>query len=178
MTEKIETVIDEIRDPHSEFSITGILIQYVTICERECWFYLHGIHGDQGNTHLTVGRQIDKETYTDTETRIIDGTIAPDILEDGRIIEVKKGSASKEAAKYQLGFYLWYFETFKDDNREGVIAIPKEKERQSVDLTSDLREQIEEKMVRIWELWNQEDPPEFEEKPVCDSCAYKDFCWR
>lgn len=173
----IDEIISKIHSKKSAFTVTGISMQYVAVCERECWFYLHGIKGNQSNVHLTVGDKIDKNSFNESESRIIDGMISPDIMDDGTVLEVKKSSDSIEGAKSQLLYYLWYFERFRDEQRDGVISIPRERKRISVDFGDEERSKVEDRIRRIWELWNKDSPPEFEEKPICKSCAYQDFCW-
>lgn len=171
-------IVNKIHSKDTSFTVTGISIQYVSICERECWFYLNGIHADQNYISIVEGRNIEKESYEESETRIIDGRIAPDIMEDGKLLEIKRGSESITCAENQLLYYLWYFKKFKNDSRSGVIAIPKERKRVEVNLTNENKNKIENKIRRVWELWNKDEPPELEKKPVCSSCAYQDFCWR
>lgn len=38
-----QDVFEKIPDPAESFTVTGLTIQYVTVCEREAWFYLKGV---------------------------------------------------------------------------------------------------------------------------------------
>jgi CRISPR-associated exonuclease Cas4 len=103
--------------------------------------------------------------------------IAIDLLQDGRVVEVKPSSALVEPARMQLAYYLWYLDRVADVQREGVLAHPRERNRESVVLTDDLTERVEDSISGIHRVVSREAPPPAEEKPFCDSCAYHDFCW-
>lgn len=163
----------------SDFRVTGLAMQYVTVCEREAWFYLHGIDIDRDNPDIVKGNMIDESTYEGkTETIIIDGMIAPDIMDDGRVMEVKPSSTEHSAAEMQLLYYLWYLKEYKDDSREGVLLYPTEKKRETVILDDENEKRVVENINKLYELWASDTPPELEKKPICSSCAYQDFCWK
>ena len=177
MSVTTDEIIGKIHSKASDFRVTGLAIQYVTVCEREAWFYLNGIDINRQQANIKHGSSIDENSYQDAETIIIDGLISPDILEDGTILEVKRSSDSQEGAESQLLYYLWYFKKFKNEERDGEIAVPKERKRISVELTRQKEKDIVQKIERLWKLWNMSAPPELEKKPYCKACAYQDFCW-
>lgn len=107
----------------------------------------------------------------------IDGTIAIDLLDDGRVVEVKPSSALEEPARMQLSYYLWYLKHVHGLEKEGVLAHPRERQRERVVLTDELEEKIETAIRGIHTIVTASSPPAAEEKPFCDSCAYHDFCW-
>lgn len=173
--------IDKLKDAVLEqrkdgFKVTGIAIQYAVICERELWFYLHGVDIDRDNSHIATGSSVDEHFYTDAETYVLDSMIAPDILEDGRIVEVKPTSNKTNGPKMQLSYYLWYLQEFYDLEKTGVLAYPTERKREEVILTEERANTVEELIDTVYEMYTASSPPEFEEKPVCGSCAYRDFC--
>lgn len=160
----------------SDFKVTGISIQYSEVCKRELWFYLNGIDIDRENKYVAVGSSVDKQSYKDkSETIIIDNMIAPDFLENGKVVEVKPTSGNS-AARLQLLYYLWYLERYYDVKKEGVLAYPTERKREYVSLDENNRENVVEAIETVWEVFNMDSPPEYTKKPVCSSCAYKDFC--
>lgn len=160
------------------FKVTGISMQYLHICKRELWFYMHGIDIDRENSEIVRGTSIDENSYKDkSETLMYDRMIAPDHTDNGKIVEVKPSSILEKASKRQLLYYLWYLDYFHDIQKEGILAIPEEKERFEVKLTEEKKESIKEDIEKIYEIYNKNDPPELDKKPYCDSCAYQDFCW-
>jgi CRISPR-associated exonuclease Cas4 len=160
----------------TDFKVTGISIQYASVCKRELWFYLHGVDINRDNPHIATGSDVDSRFYQDAESQVIDSMIAPDILEDGRIIEVKPSSTNSCSSENQLLYYMWYLSRFYDIKRSGVLAYPTERKRESVELTDQKITKIKELIQTVYEMYQSDEPPEFEEKPVCESCAYKEFC--
>lgn len=164
-------------ETQTDFKVTGISIQYASICNRELWFYLHGVDINRDNPHIATGSDVDSRFYKDAESRVIDSMIAPDILEDGRIVEVKPSSSNtSSAAENQLLYYMWYLEKFYNISREGVLAYPTERKREEVYMNESRRTRIENLIQVVYDMYCADTPPEFEEKPVCESCAYRDFC--
>ncbi|ELZ68870.1 CRISPR-associated protein Cas4 [Haloferax prahovense DSM 18310] len=156
--------------------VTGVMMQYYEMCTRELWFVAHDIDIDRGNRHVMRGTRVDKTSYAEnSESILIDGTIAPDLLDDGRIVEVKPSSDSS-GGRLQLLYYLWYFKHKLGIETTGVLAAPRERTRETVELTPDAEKQVETALHGIREIITQDSPPAFEEKPYCGSCAYRDFC--
>lgn len=156
--------------------VTGVMMQYFEMCKRELWFVAHDIDIDRSNRHVMRGTRVDKQSYSENSESIqIHGTIAPDLLDDGRIVEVKPSSGSS-GGKLQLLYYLWYFKHKLDIDTTGVLAVPRERVREQVELTPEAENRVETALFEIQEIINRESPPLYEEKPYCDSCAYRDFC--
>ncbi len=154
------------------------MVKYYHTCHRELWFYANKLDVDRSNTGIIHGSKIDNSTYTDGRRRVfIDGTIAIDILENGTLVEIKRSSALEEPGEWQLKFYLWYLENYKNLEVNGQLAYPKERKRKSIELTDEDREYIDKILPEIKEIIQQSVPPRPESKPICDSCAYYDFCW-
>lgn len=160
------------------FRVTGVMMQYYFVCKRELWFLDRGVEIDRENPNVVRGTRVD-ETAFDRERRHygIDGTIAVDLLEDGRVVEVKPSSALVEPARMQLSYYLWYLDRVAGVQKDGVLAHPTEREREVVELTEERAAKVEDAIRGIYDVVRQDSPPPAEEKPYCDSCAYHDFCW-
>jgi len=103
--------------------------------------------------------------------------ISLDLLDDGRVVEVKPSSTLTEPARMQLSYYLWYLDRIAGIEKDGVLAHPRERKREPVELTDERATKVEEAIRGIHEIVSQASPPPAEEKPFCDSCAYHDFCW-
>lgn len=170
--------VNKLLNPEDAFRVTGVMMQYFEICKRELWFEYHDIEIDRSNPHVVQGTIVDDQSYDylNRETVRI-GSIAPDMLQNGKIVEVKPSKAFEDAKKSQLKYYLWYLETKYDIEKNGVLAYPKQRERADITLENDDREEIEDKINEIYDIVTKDEPPELEKKPACDSCAYKDFCW-
>jgi CRISPR-associated exonuclease Cas4 len=164
------------RDP--EVGVTGLMMQYLHVCERELWFASRGLDIDRGAPNIRRGTRIDETSYRDKrESFQINGRIAIDVLDDGRVMEVKASSKLEEPARMQLLYYLWYLDEICDVQRDGVLAYPAERKRESVELTPETRTAVESALQRIFEVVRADAPPPLEKKPVCESCLYQDICW-
>ena len=160
------------------FRVTGVMMQYYEVCRRELWFVSRHLEIDRETPSVVRGTHVDETAYEDKRRNVsIDGTIAIDVLEDGRVMEVKPSSALVEPARLQLLYYLWYLDRVVGVRRSGVLAHPTERKRESVELTEGNVEWVEAAIRGVYDVVTSESPPPAEEKPFCDSCAYHDFCW-
>jgi CRISPR-associated exonuclease Cas4 len=152
------------------------MVQYYHACERELWFESRNLEIDRENPAVVRGTRVDDTAYGGRESRHL-GMIAVDLLEDGRVVEVKPSSALVEPARMQLSYYLWYLDRVAGVQRDGVLAHPRERRRETVELTDDRAERVEASVRGIHRVVTAETPPPAEEKPFCDACAYHDLCW-
>lgn len=159
------------------FRVTGVMMQYYHVCKRELWFVSRNLEIDRENPSVVRGTQVDESAYDRKKRNVHLGMIALDVLEDGRVVEIKPSSALTEPARMQLSYYLWYLDRVADVQTDGVLAHPTERNRESVELTPGRAAEVESAIRGIHDVVSREDPPPAEEKPFCDSCAYHDFCW-
>ncbi|WP_049903437.1 CRISPR-associated protein Cas4 [Halococcus agarilyticus] len=172
----LATARDEALD--DEFHVTGVMMQYYEVCERELWFVSRHLEIDRDNVAVVRGTRVDDSAYEGKRRNVsIDGTIAIDVLEDGRVMEVKPSSSLVDPAKLQLCYYLWYLDRVVGVEREGVLAHPTERRQETVELTDERVEWVEESIRGVHRVVTSDTPPPAEEKPFCESCAYHDFCW-
>jgi CRISPR-associated exonuclease Cas4 len=164
---------EAITDP---FRVTGVMMQYYHACKRELWFLTRHLEIDRENPAIVRGTRVDDTAYEGRESKHL-GMIAIDLLQDGRVVEVKPSSAVVEPARMQLAYYLWYLDRVADVQRDGVLAHPRERSRDPVELTDELASKVEASIRGIDDIVTRDSPPEAEQKPICDACAYHDFCW-
>ncbi|MCF7936818.1 MAG: CRISPR-associated protein Cas4 [Synergistales bacterium] len=165
---------------HSEDErIGGTLVWYASICERQVWLMSRGVEPDRRDELLAMGRLIDEESYS-RERGVAHGGNAIDILnqEDDRVVvaEVKKSSASREAALLQLAHYLYQLE------RDGIVAegelrFPRERRKERLSLDDTLRTRLDGLYRRIHEICAMDKPPERKRTKYCRRCAYAEWCW-
>lgn len=137
-----------------------------------------GIDIDRETTNIQRGTHVDETSYQDSRRSfMIDNRIQLDVLESGDIMEVKVSSALEKPARMQLLFYLWYLQEIYGIEKDGVLAYPTERKRESVTLNESTTEEIESTIGGILRVVNEDQPPELEKKPYCDSCLYQDLCW-
>lgn len=158
--------------------ITGLMVQYYHVCERELWFMSRGIDIDRETTNIQRGTHVDETSYEDSRSSfLLDNRIQIDVLESGDIMEVKVSSTLEEPARMQLLFYLWYLQEIHDIEKDGILAYPTERKRESVVFDSGARKQVESTIEGILDIVERDHPPELEKKPYCDACLYQDLCW-
>lgn len=160
------------------FRVTGVMMQYYYVCERELWFESRNVEIDRENASVARGTRVDESSYGErTQENLRLGMISLDLLEDDRVIEVKPSTKLTEPARMQLSYYLWYLDRVLDVQREGVLAHPTERKREEVRLTTERQKKVESAIRGIHSVVTSDSPPKATEKPYCESCAYRDFCW-
>ena len=178
--DRIDDLIESERTPHRNptVRITGLMVQYYHVCRRELWFMSRGIDIDRGTPNIQRGNHVDETSYRDSRRSFtIDGRISLDLLDDGDIMEVKVSSALEEPPRMQLLYYLWYLDRIHGVEKSGVLAYPKERSRESIELTEDTALEVEATLRGIIDTVEDDSPPNLEKKPYCDSCLYQDICW-
>lgn len=154
------------------------MVQYYHVCGRELWFMSRGIDIDRDATNIVRGTYTDEHSYQNRRQSFqINNRIQLDVLDSGDVMEVKVSSALEKPARMQLLYYLWYLDEVLDIQKEGVLAYPREREREHVTLDEEAREEVEATIESIIEIVENETPPPLDKKPYCDACLYQDFCW-
>ena len=176
----VSLLLDSAREDSTPetFRVTGVMMQYFFVCTRELWFLSRDVEIDRETVSVVRGTRVDETAFEEKRRSMsIDGTIVLDLLDDGRVVEVKPSSKLTEPARMQLTYYLWYLKHVKGVEKEGVLAHPRERNREPVELTDKRETKVEQAIRGIYEVVSRETPPPAEEKPYCSSCAYHDFCW-
>ncbi|WP_267491108.1 CRISPR-associated protein Cas4 [Halapricum desulfuricans] len=154
------------------------MVQYYHVCERELWFMSRGIDIDRETTNIQRGTYVDETSYQDARRSFMIGNrIQLDILESGDIMEVKVSSALEKPARMQLLFYLWYLRNIYGIEKDGILAYPTERKRQTVTLTDTTTAQVESTIAGILDIVSRDAPPKLKKKEYCNSCLYQDLCW-
>ncbi len=163
-----------------DLHVTGTLVWYYYICQREVWLMARNIVPDQDNPNVDLGRFIGENTYQREKKEISLGHIKLDILrkEKGQLIigEVKKSSKYEQSAKMQLAFYLL---ELRDRGVEAVgeLLFPKEKKKVRVELNDALINEIEKVKKDVLRIIYQDKPQAPKKIIFCRNCAYAEFCW-
>ena len=160
--------------------VTGTLVWYYAICPREAWLMAHEIEPERDFELLAEGR-LNQEAHYKRATKelALPGMRLDQVRrEGGKLIvsEVKKSSRFLPATRMQLGYYLW---RLAEEGMEasGEILVPEERKREMMDLTPQLREEVEQMVANIERLVREPAPPPAERIPFCKKCAYAEFCW-
>lgn len=163
----------------NDLIITGTLVWYAAICQRETWLMAHQIEPDRQNELLALGRLNQEQHYSRAIKELELPGIRVDQIrrEKGELVlsEVKKSSKYLHAATMQLGFYLYTLEQ-KGIQARGEVLIPKEKKKIPVELAT-IRPELMELLERIRTICAQPTPPKAAWFHWCGNCAYNEFCW-
>ncbi len=161
-------------------TITGTLVWYYAICPREAWLMAHEIEPERDFDLLAEGR-LNQEAHYKRATKelALPGMRLDQVRREGdRLIvsEVKKSSRFLPATRLQLGYYLW---RLAEEGMEasGEILVPEERKREVLELTPELRAEVEDLVERIKTLVREPAPPPAKKIPFCKRCAYAEFCW-
>lgn len=160
--------------------VTGTLIWYYCICHREVWLMARNVVPDQDNANVDLGRFIQEQTYQREKKEISIGHIKLDVLRNGKdglvIGEVKKSSRFEASARMQLAYYLSELEK-AGLKAKGELRFPKEKRRETVELTGELRAKLDSAVRDVLRIAYLDRPPEPAKCKWCKNCAYAEFCW-
>ncbi len=129
---------------------------------------------------VALGRLLHERAYRDQARRelLIDDLIKVDLLESqGKLLEVKYSQRMKEAARWQVLYYLCYLKRLGVTGLTGELRFPKERRRESVVLTEDAEREIETTLREIRRIEQLATPPRVEFMPICRRCAYLELCW-
>lgn len=86
-----------------KFRVTSVMMQYYVVCKRELWFLSRDVEIDRDTVSVVRGTNVDDSAYGEKRRSMsIDGTIALDLLDDGRVVEVKSSSRLTEPARMQV----------------------------------------------------------------------------
>lgn len=162
-------------------NITGTLIWYYFICQREVWLMAHQIIPDQNNDLIILGRIIAENSYDREKKEVRFENFVVDIIsKENRnliIAEVKKSSKYLQSAIMQLKFYLWQLSKYGIDNVLGQLRIPREKKVIEISLNETDRREIENIVKEIENIIKKEKPPQVVRSKYCRNCGYYEFCW-
>lgn len=140
----------------------------------------HNIVSDQDDPNIDIGRFMHENSYKRKKKEISIGGIKVDVLDkkDGYLMigEIKKSSKFIESSKMQLAYYLLELKRNGLEGR-GVLMFPRERKRETIELTDELIEELEEAEKDIMEICNRPYPPKPNKINMCKNCAYAEFCW-
>lgn len=161
-------------------NVTGTLIWYYYICHREVWLMARRLIPDQDDANIDIGRFIHEMSYPRNKKEVSIGHIKLDIVKKGKdgfvIAEVKKTSKFETSARMQLAYYLAEVEKL-GLIATGELRFPEKKRVEKIELTPQLKEELEKAVRDILRIAYLEKPPQPQKIKFCRKCAYAEFCW-
>ncbi len=162
----------------SMLKIQPYLVQSFVICPREAWMEAHGIHGDQDQENLSIGRLVHETSYRRSRKEIfVDQLLKIDLFQKELVAEVKRSSRHKKSARLQLAYYLYYLKHEKGLELKGILLFPKERRTEKLELTPKLERQIEDLLQEMKRVLKAAAPPPPVRIPYCRSCSFLEICW-
>ena len=165
---------------NNDLRVTGTLIWYYFICQREVWLMARHLVPDQDNANIDLGRFIQEHTYQREKKEISLGHVKLDIVKEGKdglvIGEVKKSSKFAASARMQLAYYLNELAKL-GVKAKGELRFPKEKKVEVVELTDEIKIRLDKAMRDILRISYLEKPPKPAKINFCKNCAYSELCW-
>lgn len=127
---------------------------------------------------MLLGRLVHETSYLrDRKEIFVDRLLKIDLFRRELVAEVKKTSRHKEAARYQLAYYLYYLKKEKGLELKGVLLFPKERRAEEVKLTPSLEFEIEALLQEMLQVLDRPSPPKAEKIKYCRSCSFREICW-
>jgi len=161
-------------------SITPSLINAYCVCKRKAWFQSRSINPEQDYTNIAIGRIIDETSYGRQKKSITIDNMKIDLIEESNegplVCEIKKSSAGREAAIMQVAYYLYRLKEM-GIKAKGRLLLPKERKRETVELTAELEEKVKKLEKETEDLISLSKPPELKKTKFCRKCAYFEFCF-
>ncbi|MEN3042359.1 MAG: CRISPR-associated protein Cas4 [Fervidobacterium sp.] len=154
------------------------MVNYYYICKRKLWLFSKGIMMENTSEKVLIGKLIHDMYYKKEKTKeiLLDELIKIDILNKEILREIKTSSKMKEADIMQVAYYLYYLKQIGIE-KTGEINYPKERKKETLELTKELEEKIEATLHEIKNITLREKPPKAERTKICRKCAYYEFCF-
>lgn len=158
--------------------VNGIKVNYYAICRRKLWLFSHFIRLEQDSDRVALGKLLHERSYSYLSKReiMLDNLVKLDVLEDGKVVEVKYSRKMAQAARLQLAYYLYYLRQ-RGIEAEGELRFPKERRRETFHLSEEDIQKVQAALKEIAELEALPSPPPARFSRTCQSCSYAEFCW-
>lgn len=160
--------------------VTGTLVWYYYICQRQVWLMARQMTPDEDHPSIEMGRFIHEYSYERERKELTLGHLKIDLIrhERGQLVvgETKKSSRYRKSARMQLLFYLDELR-LRGVNARGELRFPQEKRKEQVELTDGDVKELDRTRRDILRIVHLADPPLPKRIDLCRSCGYREFCW-
>ncbi len=137
---------------------------------------------EQNSEAVAIGKHIEETSYKTRASRWREldlGFLKIDHFDPvNKVVkEVKKSPKLEQAHIAQVQYYLYTLERAGIVGASGLIEYPRLRKTREVQLTDEVRKDIEGWLAEIQRIVNQDYCPELVRKSYCQNCAYRDFCF-
>ncbi len=157
-------------------TLTGTQVNYYFICKRKLWLHSHGISFENSSDLVKLGNQIHKNTYKRNKKEIRLDNIVIDHIDGDVIHEVKKSDKMQEAHIYQVLYYIYRLKQM-GIYVTGKLDYPKLRKTVKIILTKQKQNKLEQIIEECNNIFSTKKAPKAKYIPVCDKCAYFEYCW-
>ena len=161
----------------AKLSITGTMINYYFVCNRQLWYFSHQVQMEHNSELVELGKITHEKSFTREDKEVQIGPIKIDFIDSkGVIHEVKKSPKMEKAHIWQLKYYLYYLKKQGIENITGELNYPILRQKEVVYLEETDIEYIEKLLYDILNVV-QGEIPEAINKGRCKSCSYFELCY-
>ncbi|MBU5668426.1 CRISPR-associated protein Cas4 [Peptoniphilus sp. MSJ-1] len=159
--------------------MNGTIINYYFHCKRQCYLFANKLNFEDNSELVAIGREIHKnkeEGSKNAEIKI--ENIAIDKITKDYLVEIKKSDADKEAASWQLYYYLYILKG-KGIEKRGKLEFVENnvgKKIEILELTEEKTQELEKLISEIEKLIEGDEIPKFKKIKGCTKCAYYEYC--
>lgn len=155
------------------------MIYYYFVCQKKCWYSIHGIAMESENENVQIGKSLDELSYAGERKHIsINDEINLDFVrKTGVIHEIKKSRKIEEAAIWQVKYYIYYLKKRHVDALTAKIDYPLLKQTIDIELSEEDEEKLEAVIGEIKRLSQQKQPKNEKKMKKCTQCAFHDLCF-
>lgn len=162
--------------------ISASHITYYHLCHRKLWLHHRGMRQEDNSQAVGEGKLIGRQSYAHRASRWRElnlGFLKIDHFDPvNKVVkEVKKSPKLEQAHVAQVQYYLYTLERAGIVGATGLIEYPRLRKTREVQLTDEVRKDIEGWLLEIRRIVGQESCPELVRKSYCKNCAYQDFCF-
>ena len=161
---------------------TASHLTYLLLCPRKLWLHERQFRLEDESADVAIGLHLDRHSYRRRagRWRQLDlGALKIDHYDPvNRVVrEVKKSAKLEHVHIAQLKYYLYYLEQRGVRAVSGLLEYPRQRRTTEVVLTDTDRSAT----IPAWEAEitriARGDCPPVVRKPICQNCAFHDFCY-
>lgn len=159
--------------------MNGTIINYYFHCKRQCYLFANKLNFEDNSELVKIGKEIHlnkSENKKNAEIKI--ENIVVDKITDKYLVEIKKSDADKEAARWQLYYYLYILKQ-KGIIKKGKLEFVENNQGKKIeylDLDDKKEKELEKLLKEIEEFISKEKIPKFKKIKGCSKCAYYEYC--
>lgn len=162
--------------------ISATHLNYYHICKHKLWLYAHGMGMEHTSALVAEGKVLHNTAYAQRSQKyrevLLGGSKIDFYDPKKRIIhEVKRSDAMHPVDTWQIKYYIWVFEQNGILEVTGKIEYPYLRETIKIALEEKDKKYILNIIQKAKNIISAPSAPRRVRKPICDKCAYHDFCW-